>query len=61
MAKVIINLSDVEALAERLLARGRSRLAESGMESDSLLAGKILCKRCRSGSNLSAPFSLDDD
>jgi hypothetical protein len=60
MAKTIVTLADVEALSERLLARGRSRLAESGMEHDLLLAGKILCKWCRS-TDLTAPFSLDDD
>ena len=62
MAKAVITLRDLENLAERLLARGRSRmLGETGLESDLLLAGKILTKWCRDGTDLGVPFSLDDD
>jgi hypothetical protein len=61
MAKTVITLRDLEALSERLLARGRSRMVESGLESDLLLAGKILTKWCRDGTDLGVPFSLDDD
>ena len=63
MTTTVVTLKDVEHLAERLLARARSRLSSDppALQADLLLAGKLLTRWCRDGTDMGVPFSLDDD
>jgi hypothetical protein len=59
MAKTIIASRDLEHLAERLLARSRSRLNdETSLANDLRLAGKLLTKWTRGDFDLGLPLSL---
>jgi hypothetical protein len=61
MATIIVTLKDLEHLAERLLARARSRLSDDppALKSDLLLAGKLLTRWCRDGTVCGC--TLEDD
>jgi hypothetical protein len=61
MAPTTISLSDIEALADRLLARGKSRMIaeQPNLKADLLLAGKLLTRWLRDGTGLGTPFTLD--
>jgi hypothetical protein len=63
MTTTTVNNKDVEHLAERLLARARSRISNDppALQADLLLAGKLLTRWCRDSTDLGVPFSLDDD
>jgi hypothetical protein len=62
MAPVTISVIDVEGLAGRLLARGTSRMFadQPDLQADLLLAGNLLVRWLRDGTDLGCPFSLDD-
>jgi hypothetical protein len=62
MAPTTISLSDIEGLADRCLARARSRLFndQPDMQADLLLAGRLLQRWLWRGTDLGCPFSLDD-
>ena len=59
----VVTLTDIEALADRLLSRAKSRLMnENALQSDLLLAGKLLTRWCRRDADqLRPPFDVDDD
>jgi hypothetical protein len=61
MAPLTISVIDVEGLAERLLARGKNRLLNDmpDLQADLLLAGNLLTRWLRDGTDLGTPFSLD--
>jgi hypothetical protein len=61
MAPTIISLSDIEALADRLLARAKSRLLNDmpDLQADLLLAGNLLNRWLRGGTDLGCPFAAD--
>ena len=63
MTVTTVSQRDLEHLAERLLSRSRSRLSDDppSLQSDLLLAGKILTRLCRGGADLGLPLTLDDD
>jgi hypothetical protein len=62
MASTIITQRDLEHLAERLLARSRSRLNDdSSLANDLLLAGKLLTRWTRGDFDLGLPLELNDD
>jgi hypothetical protein len=62
MATTIVTLKDIEHLSERLLARSRSRLnEETSLANDLLLAGRLLARFCRDGTDLGLPINLNDD
>jgi hypothetical protein len=65
MAPTTISLSDIEALAGRLLARGKSRLLDDmpDLQADLLLASRLLTRWIRAGSftrYFRGPFTIDD-
>jgi hypothetical protein len=62
MAPTTISLSDIEALAGRLLARGKSRLLndQPDLQADLLLAGNLLNRWHRDGTIWGVPFTLDE-
>jgi hypothetical protein len=57
-----ISLVDIEALAERMLARGRSRMFadQPNLHADLLLAGNLLTRWIQRGTPLGCRFTLDD-
>jgi hypothetical protein len=63
MTTTNVTQKDVEHLAERLLARARSRMSndQPALQSDLLLAGKLLTRWCRDSTDLGCPFTLEDD
>ena len=63
MAPTTLSLIDIEGLAGRLLARGKSRLLNDmpDLQADLLLAGNLLVRWLRDGTDMGVPFSLDDD
>jgi hypothetical protein len=62
MAPTTVTLSDIEGLADRLLARAKSRLFndQPDLKSDLLLAGNLLRRWLWRGTDLGCPFALDD-
>jgi hypothetical protein len=62
MAPMTISLSDIEALADRLLTRGRSRMFadQPNLQADMLLAGNLLTRWLRDGTDLGCPFILPE-
>jgi hypothetical protein len=62
MAPAVISLSDIESLADRLLARCKSRLLNDmpDLQADLLLAGNLLTRWLRGGTDLGCPFAVDD-
>jgi hypothetical protein len=60
MAPTSISVIDIEGLAGRLLARGKSRLLndQPELQADLLLAGRLLVRWLRDGTDLGTPFSL---
>jgi hypothetical protein len=62
MAPTTISVIDIEGLAGRLLARGKSRLLNDmpDLQADLLLAGDLLVRWLRDGTDLGTPFTLDD-
>jgi hypothetical protein len=61
MAPLTVSDIDIEGLADRLLPRGKSRLLndQPDLQSDLLLAGHLLTRWLRDGTDLGTPFSLD--
>jgi hypothetical protein len=61
MTTTVVTLKDIEHLAERLLARARSRLSSDppALQADLLLAGKLLTRWCRDGTVCGC--TLEDD
>jgi hypothetical protein len=57
-----VSLIDVEGLADRLLARGKSRMLndQPDLQADLMLAGNLLVRWLRDGTDLGCPFNLDD-
>jgi hypothetical protein len=62
MAPTIVSLSDIEALANRLMARAKSRMLneQPNVQADLLLAGKLLTLWVRDCTIYGATFTLDD-
>jgi hypothetical protein len=62
MAPTIVSLSDIEGLADRFLARARSRMFadQPSLQADMLLAGRLLQRWLWRGTDLGCPFTLDD-
>jgi hypothetical protein len=61
MAPTTISLIDIEGLTDRLMARGKSRLLndQPDLQADLLLAGNLLTRWLRDGTDLGCPFTLD--
>jgi hypothetical protein len=62
MAPLSISLIDIEGLAGRLLARGKSRMFndQPDLQADLRLAGTLLVRWLRDGTDLGTPFSLEE-
>jgi hypothetical protein len=62
MAPTSISLIDIEGLAGRLLARGKSRMFndQPDLQADLRLAGTLLVRWLRDGTDLGTPFSLEE-
>jgi hypothetical protein len=62
MAPTTVTLDDIEGLADRLLARARSRLFndQPNLQADLLLAGRLLRRWLRGGTDLGCPFTLPE-
>jgi hypothetical protein len=60
MAPMTVSLIDIEGLSGRLLARGKSRMFadQPDLQADLLLAGNLLVRWLRDGTDLGTPFSL---
>jgi hypothetical protein len=57
MAPFTVSLSDIEGLADRLRARGKSRVLNDmpDLQADLLLAGNLLTRWLRDGTDLGCP------
>jgi hypothetical protein len=62
MAPTTISLSDIDGLAARLLARGKSRMLNDmpDLQADLLLTGRLLTRWIQDGTIWGGPFTLDD-
>jgi hypothetical protein len=62
MASQVITLNDVESLADRLLARSKSRMFadQPSLQADMLLAARLLARWIQGDTMLGCAFDLDD-